>query len=90
MTETTTTKTASAQRNQAAPGLPTTKADKVIKLLRRKNGATIADMQKATGWQAHSVRGLLSGTVRKRMGLDVTSQRPDGKERRYHIPGPAS
>ena len=35
-----------------------TKADKVIKLLRRKNGATIAELQKATGWQAHSIRGI--------------------------------
>ena len=62
-----------------------TKANVVIKLLRRKNGATIADLQKATGWQAHSVRGLLSGTVKKRMGLYVESK-PDSKgTRRYRV-----
>ena len=62
-----------------------TKTDKVVKLLRRKNGATIADLQKATGWQAHSVRGLLSGTVRKRMGINVESGPDSRGTRRYRV-----
>ncbi|PLX35624.1 MAG: hypothetical protein C0605_09180 [Hyphomicrobiales bacterium] len=38
-----------------------TKKDSIIKLLSRSNGATIAQMQKATGWQAHSIRAALTG-----------------------------
>jgi hypothetical protein len=62
-----------------------TKVDKVVRLLRRKNGATLTELQKATGWQAHSIRGLLSGTVRKRMGLDVQSELDGKGTRRYHV-----
>ncbi len=64
-----------------------TKAEQVIKLLRRKNGATLIDLQTATGWQAHSVHGFLSGTVRKRMGLPLKSEVTDKGERRYLIAG---
>lgn len=66
-----------------APAKP--KCDQVLQLLRRNNGASLIELQKATGWQAHSVRGFLSGTVKKRMGLSVTSVKPDGGERRYLI-----
>jgi hypothetical protein len=62
-----------------------TKADVVVRLLRRKNGASIADLQKVTGWQAHSVRGFLSGTVKKRMGLGVESNLDSKGTRRYRI-----
>jgi hypothetical protein len=64
-----------------------TKADSVIALLRRKNGATIDDLMSTTAWQAHSVRGFLSGTIKKRMGLTVTSDKPANGERRYRIVG---
>ena len=47
----------------------TTKTDAVIRLLRRSNGATIAQLQKATGWQPHSVRAALTGLRKK--GNDV-------------------
>jgi hypothetical protein len=60
-----------------------TKAGQVLALLSRSNGATLAEMMNATGWQAHSVRGFLSGTVKKRMGLAVTSEQSEGKDRRY-------
>lgn len=60
-------------------------SEAAIDLLRRKNGATIADVQKATGWQAHSMRGFLSGTVRKRLGLDVESESDSKGMRRYRI-----
>jgi hypothetical protein len=42
---------------------------------------------KATGWQAHSVRGFLSGTVSKRMGLNLVSAKRDDGERRYSLKG---
>jgi hypothetical protein len=64
---------------------PKTKADSVIALLNRKNGATISNLMSATGWQAHSVRGFISGAVKKRMGLTVTSDKPANGERRYRI-----
>ena len=61
------------------------KADAVLKLLHRKSGASIAELQKATGWQPHSVRGFLSGTVKTRLGLRLQSERTGKGERRYLI-----
>lgn len=62
-----------------------TKTDLIISLLKSKRGGSIEEMTNATGWQAHSVRGFLSGTVKKRLGLNLASQ-PDGKGiRRYRI-----
>ena len=62
----------------------TTKRARVLKQLERSRGATIKDLMRATGWQAHSVRGFLSGTVRKKLGLPLQSERTD-KGRRYWI-----
>jgi len=56
----------------------------VITMLHRKGGATIETICKATGWQSHSVRGVLSGTIRKKLGLDVQSMKTDGV-RTYRI-----
>lgn len=64
-----------------------TKVARLIKLLRRKNGATIPDLTDATGWQAHSVRGALSGTLKKKLGLAVASDKVDGRGRVYRISG---
>jgi hypothetical protein len=51
----------------------------VLELIRRPDGATLKDIQEATGWQAHSVRGFISGSLGKKMGLTVESfKRPDG------------
>lgn len=61
------------------------KCDQVLQLLRRNKGASLAELQEATSWQAHSVRGFLSGTVKKRMGLNLSSDKPEGGERRYMI-----
>ena len=64
-----------------------TKKEKVLALLRRSQGATLAEMTKATGWQSHSVRGFLSGALRKKMGLKVKSGKRDNGERVYSIRG---
>lgn len=61
-----------------------TKSDAAIALLSRPRGATIDDMMKVTGWQAHSVRGFLAGTVKKKRGLAVASEAGD-KDRIYRI-----
>ena len=62
-----------------------TKSEQIIGLLKRTNGGSIAELAKATGWQKHSVRGFMSGTLKKNLGLDITSARAEGKDRRYHI-----
>ncbi|MHA7819624.1 MAG: DUF3489 domain-containing protein [Erythrobacter sp.] len=67
---------------------PATKLDTLEKLLRRKNGASIAEMTKATGWQHHSVRGAMAGALKKR-GHVITSEKIDGT-RRYRITETAS
>lgn len=61
-----------------------TKSDAVVRLLSRAKGATIDDMMKATGWQAHSVRGFLAGTLKKKLGRTVSSEKTD-KGRVYRI-----
>lgn len=62
-----------------------TKAADVIRLLKRKRGASISELMTSSGWQAHSVRGFLSGTCRKKLGLSVISEKSDTGERRYRI-----
>ena len=57
----------------------------VIGLLRRPQGSTIEAVMKATGWQQHSVRGFFAGVVRKKLGLKLLSEKPDGGDRIYRI-----
>lgn len=64
---------------------PATKIARLIALLGMENGATISDLTKATGWQAHSVRGAISGTLKKKLGLRVTSEPVEGRGRVYRI-----
>jgi len=61
------------------------KTAKVIALLQRSKGATLAELMKATGWQAHSVRGFLSGTLSKKLGMKIESNKPAGGARLYSI-----
>ena len=56
----------------------------VLAMLQRKQGATIATIMKATGWQPHSVRGFLMAVVRTKLGLTLVSKKT-GEERIYHI-----
>ncbi len=57
----------------------------MIALLHRKRGASIDEMMAGTGWQAHSVRGFLSATIGKRMGLRLESAPDKAGVRRYRI-----
>jgi hypothetical protein len=74
-----------ASENLTLPGTKR-KSETVLHLLRCPGGATIADMMAATSWQRHSVRGFLSGTVRKKLCLNLTSDTDEAGERRYRIP----
>lgn len=65
------------------------KIDQVVALLRRPQGATIEAMIAATGWQAHTVRGAMSGALKKKAGLTITSDKVDGV-RIYRIAGEAA
>ena len=61
------------------------KAEKVLELMRRKEGATLAEIAKATDWQNHSIRGFVSGHVIKKLGLKVESTKSEAGERTYRI-----
>ena len=55
-----------------------TKQAQLIAMLRRKEGATIAQIVAATGWQPHTVRGAFAGALKKKLGLTVTSEKVEG------------
>lgn len=65
-------------------GARTTKTDQIIALLKKPSGASLKAIMRATGWQAHSVRGFISGKLGKQMGLKVKSVERDG-ERVYSL-----
>jgi hypothetical protein len=71
-------KTATARRGS--------KTAKILDLLKRSSGASLKELTKATGWQPHSVRGFLSGSLKKKMRLRVDSFQRDDQERAYRIP----
>jgi len=57
----------------------------VLELMSRKEGATLAEIAKATDWQNHSIRGFISGTLTKKMNLTVESMKNVDNERTYRI-----
>jgi hypothetical protein len=63
------------------------KTAQVLDLLKHSGGASLKELMKATGWQAHSVRGFLSGVLGKKLGLAVTSTKAEDEERRYSVKG---
>ena len=63
----------------------TSKQQQCLDLLARRDGATLSELIAATDWQPHSVRGFLSGTVKKKLGLTLVSSKADGDLRRYRV-----
>jgi hypothetical protein len=62
-----------------------TKQAQMIDLLERPEDATIEQIAKATGWQHHTIRGAISGALKKKLGLTVTSEKRDDGEHIYRI-----
>ena len=78
------TTTESAESRKAVPREFSKKAI-VIEMMRSKYGATLAEIAKATDWQFHSIRGFISGSLTKKMGLKVESAKNEAGERAYRI-----
>jgi hypothetical protein len=79
---------ATSRRRCARPdqaGRDGSKTAKILDLLQRPGGTTLKELMKATGWLPHSLRGFLSGAVRKKMGLTVTSAKGEEEERTYSV-----
>ena len=77
---------ASGEGEQAAPRTrENSKQAQVIAMLKRPEGATIAQICEATNWQAHTVRGTFAGAFKKKLGLTVTSDKAEGGVRVYRI-----
>lgn len=72
-----------ASARTASGGL--SKQDIVVGMLRRPNGASIAEIVHATDWQPHSVRGVLTATVKGRLGLPLVSEKGEDGVRRYYV-----
>jgi hypothetical protein len=62
-----------------------TKQAVLIELLKRAEGATLPQMIEATGWQVHTVRGAMAGALKKKLGLEITSEKQTGTDRVYRI-----
>ncbi len=79
---------------KAAPEAPKAKGTRegsktaqVLELLKQPGGATLKELMATTGWQAHSLRGFVSGTLGKKMGLNVESTKGADGERTYSLKG---
>jgi len=91
-------KTMAAVRQHAAaapaPKTPTmragTKQARIIALLQRPEGASIKEIVEVTGWLPHSIRGLISGALKKKLGLPINSEKQDGRGTVYSLPGDGS
>lgn len=80
-------KAAKTPKTPATPKTPRTgtKQAKLITMLEAPDGASIAEIVAATDWQAHTIRGAISGVLKKKLGLDVTSEKNDNRSRIYKI-----
>lgn len=92
MARTTRKQTATKARKPAAKAVPTTRAlrtstkqAKLIDMLRRPEGASIDEIATALDWQAHTVRGAMSGALKKKLGLTIDSDKDDERGRVYRL-----
>jgi len=80
------TETSQPEPEQAKPKPRAgTKQAMLIEMLKAPEGATITEIAAATNWQPHTVRGAMSGALKKRLGLTITSEKVDGRGRTYKI-----
>ena len=77
-------KTAKTKPKKTTSATARTKAEHILSLLSRPSGSSIAEMMKSTGWQAHSVRSFLAGSLKKK-GHTVSSKLDQGGVRRYRL-----
>lgn len=78
------TKSTKPKAKKATAAKSKNKTEQVLSLLGRSSGASIPELMKSTGWQAHSVRGFLAGSLKKK-GHAVSSQVDEGRVRRYRL-----
>jgi len=78
--------TAAGPKKTATAPRAGSKTDKILDLLNRPSGVSLKDLVKMTGWQPHSVRGFLSGTIGKKMGTPVDSFKNTEGDRSYRLP----
>jgi hypothetical protein len=83
--EAATRKKSSRKRTERPVSHDGSKQSEVLALLRRPGGASLEELMTVTGWQAHTVRGFISGTVGKKLGLTVESTRGEDKVRIYRL-----
>ena len=76
---------ASKAQKPSAKANPNTKLGQLEAMLRRPDGVTIEQLSKSLNWQMHSVRGAMSGALKKKRGLTVTSEKKEGGKRVYRI-----
>ena len=78
-------KKAPKSAKKAAGARDGSKTATILEMLKRSGGATAQELLKATGWQPHSLRGFISGTLGKKMGLTVASAKGEDGERTYSV-----
>jgi hypothetical protein len=78
-------KSGKAQKAKSGPARADSKQAQLIAMLKAPKGASIDEIVKAFGWQPHTVRGAIAGAIKKKLGLDVTSEKIEGRGRVYRI-----
>lgn len=82
---TTNPETLAEEKAEAHPAPRVTKQQIMIDMLSRPEGATIEELVEATGWLSHTCRGAMSGALKKKLGLTITSEKGDPRGRVYRL-----